>query len=1653
MRAAAEPPAAEPPSLAAAGDFRHWLEDQPDPVISAAMREGRTLLEARRRAIGWMIRNAPETALVQALSFAERERLPEEWLPLVEERFSEVAAIQILPDCSPGACGSSAHILLERNGQATLRGRTWGRMAGFLSKNHLPVEGIALDGWTALAESGVKPVSGVELATVERLFPPAPGAAKTSPEGFSASALIGGQVHRFAAAADLIDLRGLYAEVAALPGPHSADPLVINLGDGDPRPYEDIAREARDEASSWTETPKTVLVLNTVFPDRTTPVGTQAEYQSVMSEVSDWLSANSYGKTNLIVTVPPNVFTLPSPVSTYEPDERYPQIMADAKALALAAGINPANYDISVVAFPRIASWWWAGMASIGGGNLWLNGYRSPGVIAHELGHNYGLWHASSWDVDDGSVMPATGAPSASDPRHEEYGDPFSIMGSSSGYPDGHYCPHGKAALNWINQSQVETVATPGTYRIQRFDHSAAGTKPRLALKLQRAGSQTFWLGYRRSFTSNSYLSNGAYMLWEFQSNKCRLLDMTPDSQSSSAWADKQDAPLAIGRTFADPTASLYITPIAQGGAAPDEWLDVRVEFSVTGNRDPIASITLPPGGIAARGEVTFSAIASDPDDDPLTYVWNFGNGETATGPQVNRTFEAGGSGQVSLRVTDGKGGLAEATATFTVSDPLAEIEEVALPDSSSLCYEGALLGGLHVAIAGRTSLASPDGSLWHPSPNIQGSPNLLFQNLAAGDGRFVAVGSDYDVGSGTWIGATATSTDAVNWIVRTHAPTPRLNAVAFHGGVFAAVGDLGTILTSPDGTTWTPRSAPAYHLYAVIVTGSGFVACGQQGTILTSPGGVAWTPTPTPASWPTLRGLAADGLKVACVGLGSTYWWSENGGMSWQSRNFMSSGFSPTLITWGEGLWVAAESRYLSESSSYELRLAVSRDGSKWGILPPLPHPNPASGIRFADDRLWIYGQAGNILRSGPLHTGNHAPTLQVNWPATLTVRTNTAIPVTTNDADSDPVALLWELDNSQRYDFGPVLAYRALQGGWKTLTAWVSDGRGGHAAASHTYLVDDPLLYWSDITSSALEGAGFVTAACGNGRAVMAGGSVIVDAPEDQMAAGTAWIKRSLPSPTNWYAYGVAYRQPGFVVVGQNYDFSASAWRSSVRFSNGGQSWSSSQFLDGARLNAVAGADAAYVAVGDGGVIVRSTDGQSWSRVAAGLTNSNIYSVAFVGARGLAVGSGGALLRSEDSGAAWENVAATIGNGMSSRDKVHAADGLLFITGPERIRRYDPVSRLWQDAMVAGGAFGSVQALVRHDGVHVAIAERYDSSLQAYQRYIIVSEDGLAWAAAEFPLNADVAAITSGGGNLVAAGSDGILANLPGLPGLALDRSSIRVSRASIDSGTLGTVKVLNSGAGALGWSASSDAAWLGLSAATGETTFAGEQVAVNLLRPLAAGTHIATVTFSASGVPNRTLQITVDVYQDDHANTRDQATAIVAGSAVDGKIESAEDADWFSIAIEAPGTLTVWTTGTLDTTGELHGATRLLASNDDFDGDTNFLIERVLLPGRYWVKVDGIATQTGEYALHALFVPAGPDFAVKAMVSAGGGTQWSLTIASAIGYRYHVEESSTLEGTWTKVGATVTAVAEETVITVAAPVPRPQQHFYRVAVEAPQ
>src|SRR5262249_30082337 len=77
----------------------------------------------------------------------------------------------------------------------------------------------------------------------------------------------------------------------------------------------------------------------------------------------------------------------------------------------------------------------------------------------------------------------------------------------------------------------------------------------------------------------------------------------------------------------------------------------------------------------------------------------------------------------------------------------------------------------------------------------------------------------------------------------RVSATQQTLNGIASSGAQFVAVGEAGTIVTSPEGSNWTTQvSANSNGLHGVVWSRSQWIVVGENGTILTSPDGIRWT-------------------------------------------------------------------------------------------------------------------------------------------------------------------------------------------------------------------------------------------------------------------------------------------------------------------------------------------------------------------------------------------------------------------------------------------------------------------------------------------------------------------------------------------------------------------------------------------------------------------------------------------------------------------------------------------------------------------------------------------------------------------------------------------------------------------------------------------
>jgi DNA/RNA endonuclease G (NUC1) len=97
----------------------------------------------------------------------------------------------------------------------------------------------------------------------------------------------------------------------------------------------------------------------------------------------------------------------------------------------------------------------------------------------------------------------------------------------------------------------------------------------------------------------------------------------------------------------------------------PDQ-IEIAVE---SGTRPPVAVLDGPYTGSEGSAITMSGAGSSDPDGDALTYAWDFGDGNRATGSSVSHTYAENGSYTVTLTVTDARGLVSKQTTTATVGN------------------------------------------------------------------------------------------------------------------------------------------------------------------------------------------------------------------------------------------------------------------------------------------------------------------------------------------------------------------------------------------------------------------------------------------------------------------------------------------------------------------------------------------------------------------------------------------------------------------------------------------------------------------------------------------------------------------------------------------------------------------------------------------------------------------------------------------------------------------------------------------------------------------------------------------------------------------------------------------------------------------------
>jgi hypothetical protein len=231
-----------------------------------------------------------------------------------------------------------------------------------------------------------------------------------------------------------------------------------------------------------------------------------------------------------------------------------------ARAKAQATGVNLSNYDHIVHYFPKTSTCQFSGVGQLPGKYNWINASSSQ-TITHELGHNFGVHHASSYRCVSNNV----GVPIGGTCTVSEYGDPFDVMGS--GYR--HVSAYHKEKLGFLEAANVQTVTAAGSFALAPLEQKATGLQ---VLRFPIAGtSDVYYVEYRQPFGFDSFrttdpVSNGVLIRRITLPSRgvlpTKLIDNVPGTTSFT------DAALGVGKTFTDATAKVSFTLTARTAAA-----------------------------------------------------------------------------------------------------------------------------------------------------------------------------------------------------------------------------------------------------------------------------------------------------------------------------------------------------------------------------------------------------------------------------------------------------------------------------------------------------------------------------------------------------------------------------------------------------------------------------------------------------------------------------------------------------------------------------------------------------------------------------------------------------------------------------------------------------------------------------------------------------------------------------------------------------------------------------------------------------------------------------------------------------------------------------------------------------------------------------
>jgi hypothetical protein len=489
-------------------------------------------------------------------------------------------------------------------------------------------------------------------------------------------------------------------------------------------------------------------------------------------------------------------------------------------------------------------------------------------------------------------------------------------------------------------------------------------------------------------------------------------------------------------------------------------------------------------------------------------------------------------------------------------------------------------------------------------------------------------------VGLAFWFPALPKANPLAVWNWRN--PLPQGNAlrgVVRAGELFMALGDAGTLMTSPDGIAWTSIRLGHFGWLKGGAWGEGlYVVTGAGGMILVSGDGATWIPTDSGTAEDLDSVAFGNGLFVAVGDWGTIL--TSSDGIAWQGQERKVLAHL-RAVTWGGGLFVAVgdDNTVLTSPDGEAWEVMTERDPDRqllsvaygkgtfvsvgrniaWGMGMVMTSTGGASwpekgmalkdplmGVAF-DGALFYAAGENEELRASPDGVTWTAPLLEYRFESVFVaiafgagqfvMAGNGSRLLTSSDG------LAW---TEQSRSLGPHPPVSYGRGAFHILS-WADPRAGKEVLTSEDGKTWDTVGLDTPVALYGIEYLKGLFFAWGGGRVFTSRDRV----RWTEIIAGSAFDFRA-----------AAFGDGAFVILGDGNAFLRSSdttsWTRHHLDSDG----------DGRALNGITYGEGIFVAVGEEGLIATSPDGATWTRQVSG-TVAWLGGVAYGKGRFVAVGN----------------------------------------------------------------------------------------------------------------------------------------------------------------------------------------------------------------------------------------------------------------------------------------------------------------------------------------------------------------------------------------------------------------------------------------------